>query len=72
MSMPEDSQHWCNTQHGLNFSVMKTETNTESLTLAIVDTGYKEESTDHKVYGDFRSMNGNPVQCWEVLEVQSL
>jgi hypothetical protein len=24
------------------------------------------------VYGEFRSMNGNLVQCWEVLEVQSL
>jgi hypothetical protein len=63
MSTPEDSQNRENTQHGLNFSVMKTETNTESPTLAIVDTGYKVDSTDHKVYGEFRSMNGNLVQC---------
>jgi hypothetical protein len=46
----------------LHYPVVKTETNTESLTLAIVDTGYKAGSADHKAYGDLQCMDGNAVQ----------
>jgi hypothetical protein len=53
MPTPEDSKKRCSTQHWLNFSVVKTETGTESYIHAIIDTDYKADGDDHKEYGDF-------------------